>query len=231
LLGSGTDKAEDFAMRRLLKFSLLTLFCLSANLAGAKADEQSQVIKLEEAPAAVQKTIHEQSEGKGRIGDIERTTEDGETNYDVELIKNRSKRNFRVAPDGKLASWQVFMRELPEPARKTIREQSAKGELMQVDRVLEDGKVNFEATMKLNGRESTFTVSQDGKLIAVELQWAETPAKVQAGIQKQAAGAVIKSIEKNTEDEDGDISYDVEVLKDGKKISFSMDAEGNLEEE
>ena len=32
-------------------------------------------------------------------------------------------RSFSVAPDGKLLSYQVFMREIPEAARKAIRKE------------------------------------------------------------------------------------------------------------
>ena len=55
----------------------------------------------------------------------------------------------------------------------------------------------------------------------------ETPAAVQKAIR--AAGAVIKTIEKNTEDENGEVACDVDVEKgSGRKVSFSVDAEGKL---
>jgi uncharacterized membrane protein YkoI len=217
-------------MKQIFTWGLIALGCLLAGPAGAKDDELTEEIKLEQVPAAAQKTIRLKSEeGKGKIGDIEKVTEDGEVRYDATLVKGKVERNFSVSPDGKLLSWQVFMREIPEAARKKIREQSAKAKLGDIDRVTDEGKVAYEATMTKDEREISFSVNEEGRLLTLEVALAETPAKVRAAIQQQAAGAVLKRIERNTEDEDGEVDYDVEAVKDGRKISFSVDAGGNLE--
>ena len=52
---------------------------------------------------------------------------------------------------------------------------------------------------------------------------------MQAAIRKQAADATITRIEKNTEDDE--VSYDVDAIKAGKKISFNVDNDGDVENE
>ena len=202
-----------------------------ASVAVAFGAEQSQVVKLDSVPAAAQKAIlAETGNGKGRLGEIDQVRDGDETWYDVELIKGKVERSFSVAPDGKLLSWQVFMREIPEAARKAIHDQAqaAKGKLGDINRVLDEGKVTYEVELTRDGRELSFTVGEDGKLLDQDVALADTPEKVQKAIRAKTAGGVLTKIEKNTEDEDGEVSYDVEAEQGGKKITFSVDADGEL---
>jgi len=200
----------------------------------AMGEEKSVVVKLEDVPAAAQKFIlSESGNGKGRLGEIDKVQDADETWYDAELIKGKERRSFSVSPEGKLLSWQVFMREIPEAARKAIREQvqSAKGKLGDINRVVDEGKTIYEAEMAKGEREISFTVAEDGRLLYLQVLISETPEKVQKAIRAKAVGCVVTKIEKNTEDEEGEVSYDVEAEQAGKKITFSVDADGELLED
>ncbi|MDB6022032.1 MAG: hypothetical protein JWQ04_1889 [Pedosphaera sp.] len=202
-------------------------------MAVALATEQSQVVKLVEVPAAVQKTIlAEAGRAKGELGDIEKTSDDGEIWYDVELTTGKRTRSFSVALDGKLLTWQVFMNEIPVPARQAIHAQvrAANGKLGDIDRVVEEGVVTFDVTMNKDGKDISFSVSRDGKLLGLQVELTETPDAVQKTIRAQTIGGEIKKIEKNIDDEDGEITYDVAAKRAGKKISFSVDTNGKLVE-
>ncbi|MDB6020847.1 MAG: hypothetical protein JWQ04_704 [Pedosphaera sp.] len=220
-------------MGTFFRSTLVAFGLLMAGMAVALATEQSQVVKLTEVPVAAQKTIlAEAGRAKGELGDIEKTSDDDETWYDVELTTGKRTRSFSVAPDGKLLTWQVFMNEIPVPARQAIHAQvqAAKGKLGDIDRVVEDGVVTFEVAMNKDGKEISFTISRDGKLLSLQVELTETPDAVQKTIRAQTVGGEIKKIEKNIDDEDGEITYGVEMKKAGKKISFSVDANGKLVE-
>jgi hypothetical protein len=197
------------------------------------ASDQTNEVKLEQVPAVAQKTIIAESEkAKGHLEKIERVIEDDELRYDVELATGKRTRSFSVAPDGKLLSWQVFMNEIAVPARQAIRAQvrAANGKLEEIDRVEDEDGVTFDVTMTKDGREVSFTVSKAGKLLSLEMALAETPDSVQKTIRAQTTGGEIKNIEKEIDDEDGEITYDIEAAKAGKKFSFTVDANGKLQE-
>jgi uncharacterized membrane protein YkoI len=206
------------------------LICLLSGvfISCAAIADDSPTVKLDSLPAAAQRTIQSEIQGKGKLGDIEKTVDDGEISYDVELIQGRRERSFGVSPEGKLLYWQVFMNEAPPVVRNAINTQiaAAGGKLEEIDRVVEDGKTSFEVTMTRGDREINFTVSAAGKLLTIEVALEETPAATQKTIRAQTLNATITSLEKNFEDEE--VSYDVEATRSGKKISISVDAEGKL---
>jgi uncharacterized membrane protein YkoI len=211
------------AKLKLVSGLLLGLFL--ADLTNSTAVEQSQTVKLEEAPVPVQKTILTQV-GEGKLGDIDKVTEDGETRYDVEFARRRVERSFSVAPDGRLISCQVFMREVPESVRKTIRAQVGEAKLGDIDKTFEEGRFTYDVEMTRNGVERSFTVGADGKLLDLQVFITETPEAVQKAIRKQVENGSITRIDKNIEDEE--TAYDVEAQTRGAKISFSVDPNGKL---
>ena len=202
-----------------------TLILLLAGMVSQAASELSKPVKFKQLPAAVQKTIKTQI-GGGRLGDIDKVTEDGETRYDVELDKDGVERSFSVAPDGRLISWQMFMSELPGAVRKTIQTQAGEGKLGEIDKTFEEGSFTYDVEMTKNAVKRSFTVGTDGKLLAAQVLLAETPEAVQKAIRAKVENGTVTRIDKNTEEEE--IAYDVEAQKDGRKVSFSVDPEGRL---
>jgi uncharacterized membrane protein YkoI len=222
-------------MGKLFKIIPAILVLQFAGVMLVAAEEPSSTeVKLEQVPAAAQKTIQAHADsGEGKISEIDLVVDDGETSYDVTLVKGKEERSFSVAPDGKMLSWQVFMNEIPEAARKTIRQhvRNLKAKLEEVDRVIDDGKTNYEVDLTKEGRDFSFTVAESGKLLFMDVTLEETPEAPQKAIRAQLGDGTITSIEKDMEDEDGSVVYDVEAKKGGKKISFSVDAGGKLVED
>ena len=191
---------------------------------------EEQTVTLAEVPAAVQKTIAtEVDHAKAKLGEINRTTDDGEVSFEVQLTKPKEKRSVTIGVDGQILSRQVFLREMPEAARKTVRAQAQalQGKLESVDLVMDAGTITYDATVTKGPREISFTVSEEGKLLAMEITINEAPAAVQKTIRAKTAGCTVKSIEKNFQDEDG-VTYDVEMSQDGKKVSFSVTDKGDV---
>ena len=67
----------------------------------AEEKKPTEKVKLDECPAAVQKTI-KQNTGGGKILEIEKTEEKGSVVYEAEVEKDGKKFDIEVAADGKL---------------------------------------------------------------------------------------------------------------------------------
>jgi len=210
---------------RLIPFALLAIFCGWS--VATFGDEPSTAVALAEIPAAVQKTIQDQT-GDGKLGDIDKISDGGETAYDVELTaKNGQERDVTVNEDGTLSSVEVALAETPAPVQKSIKTLMSNGGLESINKNLDDSEITYDVALTKNGREKDFTIAADGTLLSAEVALFETPGAVQATIAAQLNGGKLENLDKNFDD-DG-ISYDVETAgKDGREKNFTVAAGGGL---
>lgn len=185
-----------------------------------------QTVLLSNVPPAVQKIIRAQTRG-GTLGDIFKTTGDGETTYDVGLTAaDGTDRDFSVAEDGILLSVEVTLAETPDPVRKAVKAQATGWELESIDKNVDDAEISYDIEVTKDGREKGFTIGEDGSLWSVEMELSETPAPVQKTIRTETGGNRIESIEKTLED---DVTYDIEVTnKNGREQGFAVAPDGRL---
>jgi uncharacterized membrane protein YkoI len=180
---------------------------------------------LDETPPAVRETIAAQV-GKGSLREINRTTDEGETVYDVEMTKGGSTRDFIVNAAGELFGLKVLLSETPAAVQKTIRGEVGGGKLLEIEKNTEEGKLVYDAKMDKDGRTRSFTVSADGDLLNSEVFLDETPAAVKQTILSQLRGGQLVDIYRTTDE--GDVVYEVEITKGGKSRSLTVDANGAL---
>jgi uncharacterized membrane protein YkoI len=206
------------------------LLAISAIVFGAlsppsTAAAEPAVVRLSELPPAAQKAIHQQL-GNGKLGEIAKSIEKGEIVYEVEMTKQRKTRHFTVDEQGELLAEEVFIGELPRPVQKAIRGHVGKGVLGDISKITEDGVINYEVEMTKEGKSRSFTLGEDGKLTEMQLFLGETPAVVQQAIQKELRGGKCGEIHKAIEG--GEVSYDVEVITNGKTRLLTFDSGGGL---
>jgi uncharacterized membrane protein YkoI len=199
---------------------------LAATVAVCAAGDSTSVV-LSDIPPAVQRTINLQI-GEGKLGDIDRTNENGEVIFDINFTtKAGDERDFSVADDGTLLSVEVELAETPAAVQKTIRAQASGWELEEISKNVDDADISFDVDVLKDGREKSFSVADDGDLMSMQVTLAETPAAVQATIKTQMAGGSLDSIDENF-DPDGN-SYDIEVATQSGGIkSFSIGTDGKL---
>ena len=123
----------------------------------------SEGILLTDAPAPVQHTIKAQM-SNGRLTELDRVTEDGETLYEVKVSRDGRKHAFHVATDGTLLSVRVTLAEVPEAARKAITAKLDGATLTRVDKATEDGATVYEVEARKAGKKVTFTVGADARV-------------------------------------------------------------------
>ncbi len=195
-------------------------------------DAQGNLIRaqvaLTETPAAVQKVIRSQL-GKNKLGDIDRTSEEGETIFAVDLVApNGDARSLSVAEDGKWFSLELPLSETPGPVQKTIRSHLGKGKLEEISKVHDDGDVYYEAEISMGGKAITLTIGPRGRVLSEEeeVSLKELPDAVQKAVKANLGAGQLTSITKVTEGRE--ITYEVEAIKAGKELSFAVAGDGKF---
>jgi uncharacterized membrane protein YkoI len=204
--------------------SLLPLLLLLL-AAAAGAGEKPQKIAFASLPSAVQKAVQAVLD-KGKVGQVEKDTEDSIVTYSVEIIRSGGEREYTFAPDGTLVSVEVSLGETPAPVQAAIRSQAGHDKIAGIEKDLENGTVTYEVTVEKGGHESTFTVSAEGRLLSVEFTLAETPPSVQATIKSALGPAAIDHLEKSFAPPP--VTFEVDFTRAGHKHSLSVGEDGSL---
>jgi uncharacterized membrane protein YkoI len=127
-------------------------------------NERSRKIALRDLPAAVRRTVAEQSRG-GKIRAVVSEVEAGKTVYEATLIVNGRKRNVQIDETGTEleVEEEIPVSELPEKAKSAAMKA---GWIRKAESVTKDGKVVFyEISVKANGKKSEIKLSPEGERV------------------------------------------------------------------
>ena len=129
-------------------------------------------MNLKDCPAAVQKAFKEKA-GDGKIGKVEKATEEKATVYEAE-IKTKDGKDLEVVvtPEGALVATElkVELSACPEAVQKTIKEKAADGQIKGIEKVTTaKGAITYTAEIKpAKGDMMDLEVSEKGKVIKFE---------------------------------------------------------------
>lgn len=121
-------------------------------------------IAVKDLPAAVQKTVQEQSKG-AEIKNIAKEKEKGAWQYEVETMLNGKHRDFNVAADGKLivVEEEIAISDIPAAAKAAIEKKVGTGKLTMVEKVTKDGTTMYEGIYtNKGGKKLEVLVKADG---------------------------------------------------------------------
>ena len=203
--------------------AVLTITAFIFGVASAITGAEPAVTKLADLPPAAQKAIQAQL-GAAKLEGISKSVDAGEVTYDVEITAHGKTRSFSIDQEGELLATQVFLNETPVAVQKAIRAHVGRGKIDDISKASEDGVVTYQVEMTKAGKSRSFTLAEDGKLLEMQLFLAETPAHVRQAIQKEARNGVCAGIYKTVED--GEVNYDVEITRNGKLLSLTFDSKG-----
>jgi hypothetical protein len=133
-------------------------------------------------------------------------------------------------PAPSVAAVQPSLGGLPATVRSAIQA-DARGETVgNIEKDADDGEVSYTiGTKTRDGRDSSFTVADDGTLLSIETTLGEVPGPVRDAINKQAGQEKLEGIE---EDFDRDASYVATITsKDGGQHDFTFGTDGTLLDE
>lgn len=135
-----------------------------------KGGDSERSVKMSELPAAVRETVREQSRG-ARIRGLSVETENGVTNYEVELKVNGHTRDVLIDPSGAVVSVeeQVALASLPAAVKTAIEHNAGGGRIVLVESISKGGVVEaYEAHVRRAGRTREIKVGADGRSISQE---------------------------------------------------------------
>jgi uncharacterized membrane protein YkoI len=122
-------------------------------------------VKMADLPAAVQKTVEEQSKG-AVIRGLSKEVENGKTYYEAELKVNGHNKDLLIDPSGTLVEVEdeVALDSVPPAAKAALLKHAGKGKVLSVESVTKDQTVvAYEAKIKTAGGKTTeFKVSPEG---------------------------------------------------------------------
>ena len=138
----------------------------------------------------------------------------------------------------------VTIDEIPSVVKATILAEANGATIQEIEMETEDGKTIYEADVIIDGQEVEIVVAPDGTLIGKktegdddegdddedeieeEISLDQVPEAVKATMLKEADGAQIEDVVKETED--GKVVYEAEFEVDGQDIEIEVAPNGKL---
>ena len=131
----------------------------------ASAFAQEKKIKRSELPAAVEKTIVEQSKG-ATIRGFSEEKEKGQTTYEAEMLLNGHTKDVLMDANGVLIEIeeQVDLQAVSAEVRAGLQAKAGKGKITKIESITKKDKlVAYEAHVVTDGKKSEVQVGPDGK--------------------------------------------------------------------
>jgi hypothetical protein len=137
------------------------LAALTLNPGRARADEEAD---LNDLPAAVQKTAHEQI-GTSKVEEVEDTFERGQHATEVEYRENGKKMAVVIAKDGTLIQKEYRMSpaDAPDVIKTAVSAQFPAGTISHIKEVERTNAKFFEVSVKAGGKSHRLTLDESGK--------------------------------------------------------------------
>lgn len=172
---------------------------------------------------AVRQAILAEAAG-ATIDECQRTTEEGELVYEVNITRNGVERSFSVGLDGGIRSRQHFLPELPAAVQQTVATLKTRGDLGNIYWCDEAGDLVYEVELGNGTDKRCCTIAPDGTLLATQRELADLPAPAQKTIREQAGADAIVSVSRD--ETEVDESFDAVLLRDGRRRIVSVNAAG-----
>jgi hypothetical protein len=117
--------------------------------------------------------------------------------------------------------------KVPAAVEKTIQAQSQGATVKGISTERENGKLQYEVEMTINGHSKDLAVATDGTLLEIEEEVAfdSLPSQVKAALTAKAAGAKITKVESLTK-KDKLVAYEAATLKGDKKGEIQVGPNG-----
>jgi hypothetical protein len=146
-----------------MKYTIIALSLCLAAVGSARAQEKK--IKRSDLPAAVEKTVAEQSKG-ATIRGFSQEQEKGKTTYELQMTVNGHSKDVEMDENGAVieVEEQVAPEALPTEVRTGLQAKAGKGRITKVESITKkDRLVAYEAQVDTDGKKSEVQVGADGK--------------------------------------------------------------------
>lgn len=131
---------------------------------------QERKIERKDLPPAVEKTVEAQSQG-ATIRGFSQEKENGQLNYEAEMIVNGHTKDVLIDPKGAVVEIeeQVPLESLPVTVREVLQAKAGAGKILKVESLTKHDKlVAYEAVVQTAGKKKEIQVGPDGEQLAHE---------------------------------------------------------------
>jgi hypothetical protein len=125
---------------------------------------QETKVQMKNLPAAVQKTVAEQTR-TAKLRGLSKEVEHGKTFYEAETLVNGKSRDVLIDAAGNVVEVEeaTSLNAIPELARKALEQRAgAAGRILSVETVTRGPAVTYEAVIQKGGKKSETAVKGDG---------------------------------------------------------------------
>jgi uncharacterized membrane protein YkoI len=222
------------------------LAMLVAPEAWAEKGKKEEKVTLDQVPAAVKATLLKEAKD-AKIEEIEKETKNGTTTYEAKFVADGKTVEVKVASDGTLLKRKVedeekvTLDQVPAAVKDTILKEAKGAKIEAIEKETKKGESVYEAEFLAEGKEVEIRVASDGKLLKEEAEdededeeneeegnvtLDQVPPAVKATLLKEANGAKITEIEKETKN--GKTVYEAEFVAGGKTVEVKVASDGKL---
>jgi hypothetical protein len=122
----------------------------------------------------------------------------------------------------------IDLAKTPSKVGDAVKAKFADAEITKVRTWKEEGETWYEVTIKQKGQSIDVVLKADGAISAVEklLEAKDLPKSIAEALEAKYAKADFKKAEEITKGQD--VTYEVKLEKDGKKITVSFDPKGKV---
>jgi uncharacterized membrane protein YkoI len=121
----------------------------------------------------------------------------------------------------------VTLEELSPPAKATVQKVTAGGRVDKVTKEVERGKKVYDVEATVGGKHLEFLIGEeDGAVLGTEvpIEFNQLPAPVRESAEKYFGTSSGLTVMKGVEF--GETQYEIEGMKDGKRVEITYDADG-----
>jgi hypothetical protein len=152
------------------KSRIMATTFLASMLITLPALAQERKLTKDQLPAAVQKTVDEQSKG-ATVRGFSMEKENGKTSYEAELTVNGKTRDISMDSTGAITEVedQVDLSSLPDEVQAGLKKKAGTGKILKVESLTKKDKlVAYEAVVETAGKKHEVQVGPDGKPLTHE---------------------------------------------------------------
>jgi uncharacterized membrane protein YkoI len=145
----------------------LGAFLIASGFSNALVSEKA--VNMKDLPAAVQRTVQEQSKG-ATIRGLSKEVERGKTVYEVEMKVKGHGKDVTIDASGEVieVEEEVPLESLPGAARVAIEKAAGSGQITKVERVTGGKQAAYEAHLRRDGKRSEIKIGDDGRLVPAD---------------------------------------------------------------
>lgn len=123
----------------------------------------------------------------------------------------------------------IAKNDLPAAVQKTAEQQSAGSTVISYSKDREDGKLEYEVQMKVNGHSKDVTIAPDGRLLEIEEEVAKSDLspEVAAALDRRAGNGKITKVEAMTKNGKL-VAYEAQVVTGGKHSEVQVGPKGQM---